>query len=129
MLIIVVVLALVNPPAEPAKGQMRPAPMPLINKAESARESPVVPDIATSKQKAEPAVVVRIDGEEDKEYPAEKLSDAFDKAMGGRGYVELRNSKPLHLTSANHKRLDFSQGRGPLIIRACQGRSASSTLK
>ena len=41
--------------------------------------------------------------------------------MGSRGWVELRNSKPLRVTSADRKPLDFTQVRGPLIIRAAPG--------
>jgi eukaryotic-like serine/threonine-protein kinase len=121
VLIIVVVLALVNPPVDTAKGKLRPSPLPSIDKTGQPRESPVAPDVGSGTQKAEPVIVVRIDGEEGIPFSADKLADAIDKAMGGRGFVELRNSEPLHLTSTNHKPLDFAQGRGPLIIRAAPG--------
>jgi eukaryotic-like serine/threonine-protein kinase len=106
VLVTAAVLALVNPSVDTKKGEMKRPPPPSIKKSDS---------------KAEPAIVVRIDGENDQEFTAEKLSDAIEKAIGGHGWVELRNSQPLRLTSVNHKPLDFARSRGPLIIRAAPG--------
>ena len=61
--------------------------------------------------------VVRFDGAEavpDTDH-AETLLHAVERAMGGDGYVELRNQKPLRLKA--EESLDFNTGR-PLILRA-----------
>ena len=123
VLITVAVLALVNPFADTTIRPAKRSSLPSGNQAESPLESTEAPEPGSSRSKAEPVIVVRIDGEEDQEFPAEKLAKAIDTAMGGHGVVELRNSKPLRLTcSKAHKPLDFTQGRGPLIIRAAKGK-------
>jgi eukaryotic-like serine/threonine-protein kinase len=109
VLVIVAILALVNPFAGTTKGPTTQSSLPSIKKETPSREFP------------EAAIVVRIDGEKEQEFAADKLFDAINTAMGGHGFVELRNSKPLHLTGANHKLLDFAGSRGPLIIRAAPG--------
>jgi eukaryotic-like serine/threonine-protein kinase len=109
VLIIVAILALVNPFAGTKEERVRQPPLPSTKKGESPRQSP------------EAAIVVQIEGEEAQEYAPDKLSDAIDKAIGGHGWVELRNTKPLRLTGTNHKPLDFARSRGPLIIRAAPG--------
>jgi serine/threonine protein kinase len=70
--------------------------------------------------KDEPAILVRADGESDQEFPAGRLYEALQTAIGARGWVELRNREPLSLTNAQP--LNFSSGRGRLIIRAATGR-------
>ena len=84
----------------------------------------------TLARKSKPAsdIVVRIEGEDDQEFTADKFVDAISVAMGSRGRVELRNSKPLRLTSTNLKPLDFGAARGGLIIGAAQGFEPSSNL-
>jgi eukaryotic-like serine/threonine-protein kinase len=61
--------------------------------------------------------VVRFKGDETAPVPdhAETLFDAVDRAMGGDGYVELRNHKPLRLKA--DQSFDFNSGR-PFILRA-----------
>jgi eukaryotic-like serine/threonine-protein kinase len=67
---------------------------------------------ATSK--ADPAIVVRfVDGEE---IPYDDLREAFTRALGTRGWVELRTAGPFHLPS--DQILAFGDCRGRLKIRA-----------
>jgi eukaryotic-like serine/threonine-protein kinase len=68
---------------------------------------------------AEPPIIVRAEGEDERQFPAQKLVEALQTAMGSRGWVELRNREPLHLTA--DQTLDFSSGRGRLIVRAAPG--------
>ena len=73
-------------------------------------------DPATSVSNTEPAIVVRTGDENEQGFPAEKLLEAMQTAMGARGSVELRNHKPLHLSS--DQVLNFSSAQGRLVIRA-----------
>jgi eukaryotic-like serine/threonine-protein kinase len=75
-------------------------------------------DPSTTIRKAKPAIVVRTDDENEQEFPAEKLLEAMQSAMG-RGWVEMRNSEPLHLT--NDQALNFISGKGRLVVRAAPG--------
>ena len=68
---------------------------------------------------AEPPIIVRTEGETERQFPAQKLVEAIQTAMGGHGWVELRNREPLRLTA--DQTLDFGSGRGRLIIRAAPG--------
>jgi eukaryotic-like serine/threonine-protein kinase len=76
-------------------------------------------DSSRTIHKAEPAIIVRTEDENEQEFPAEKLLEAMQSAMG-RGWVELRNREPLRLTS--DQALDFISGRGRLVVRAAPGR-------
>ena len=129
VMLIVATLAVVNPFGE-TKGSLKKAPVPdVISDAESRRKSIEKDDNATGKSKPAPDIVVRIEGEQDREFTADKLADAIGIAMGSRGRVESENTKPLRLTSTNLKPLDFSKARGGLIISALrQALSPSSNL-
>ena len=67
----------------------------------------------------ETPIIVRTEDENEHVFPAQKLLEAMQTAMGARGWVELRNRKPLHLTS--DQALNFISGRGRLIVRAGPG--------
>ena len=69
-------------------------------------------------RKAGPAIIVRTEDENEQEFPAEKLFEAMQSAIG-HGWVELRNREPLRLTS--DRALDFITGRGRLVVRAAPG--------
>ena len=60
----------------------------------------------------EAAIIVRTEGENEHRFPAQKLLEAMQTAMGARGWVELRNREPLHLTS--EQALNFISGTGTL---------------
>jgi serine/threonine-protein kinase len=116
------VMAFFNPFADRGAREPRKPPSRSLNKnAESSEGSSLPRDDRASSVKVEPAIVVRIDGEKDQEFAGDKLFDAIQKAMGGRGWVELRNTKPLRFTSTSHKPLDFTSARGSLVIRAAPG--------
>ena len=68
---------------------------------------------------AEPSIVVRTEGDNQQQFPAHKLIEAIQTAMGGHGWVELRNREPLHL--ADDQTLNFVSARGRLIMRAAAG--------
>ena len=67
----------------------------------------------------EPPIIVRTEGANERQFPAQKLVEALQTAMGGHGWVELRNREPLRLTA--DQTLNFGSGRGRLIIRAAPG--------
>ena len=69
-------------------------------------------------QKTKPVIIVRTDDENEQQFPAEKLLEAMQSAMG-RGWVELRNREPLHLTS--NQVVNFISGTGRLVVRAAPG--------
>ena len=121
VMLIVVTLAVVNPFGE-TKGSLKKAPVPPVNKdAESLRKSTETSDNAANKSIPPSDIIVRIEGESDQAFTSDKFVDAIRVAMGSRGRVELRNSKPLRLSSANLKPLGFGTASGGLIISAAQG--------
>ena len=69
--------------------------------------------------KPKSAIVVRTEGENDQEFPAEKMHEAMQTAIGARGWIELRNREPIRLTT--DPALNFNSGRGRLSIRAAPG--------
>ena len=75
------------------------------------------PSNAVPKPKS--VIIVRTEGENDQEFPAQKMLEAMQTAMGARGWIELGNREPIHLTT--DRALNFNSGRGPLIIRAAPG--------
>ena len=83
VLVIVVILALANPFAGTAERPVKQSSEPSIKKVESPPGPP------------EAAIIVRIDGEKDVPFAANKLFNAIETAMGSHGLVELRNSEPL----------------------------------
>ena len=118
VMLIVVTLAVVNPFGE-TKGSLKKAPVPPVNKdAESLRKSTETSDNAANKSIPPSDIIVRIEGESDQAFTSDKFVDAIRVAMGSRGRVELRNSKPLRLSSANLKPLGFGTASGGLIISA-----------
>ncbi len=64
-------------------------------------------------------IVVRTEGGHEQEFPANKLFDAMQTAMGSHGWVELNNREPIRLTG--EKPLDFISARGRLLVRAAPG--------
>lgn len=97
--------------------------------AETSSKLHVLPSgKAKSKPKADPSrgnlntespIVVRTEGDNQQLFPAHQLIEAIQTAMGGHGWVELRNRGPIHL--AGDQTLNFGSGRGRLIIRAVPG--------
>ena len=115
VLILVVILAVINPSGNDTP---RVAVSPPTANTTSPEKTSDVIDSKSNEQnsilKPDTAIVVRIEGVEEKEYSADKLVDAIKKAIGGRGCVELRNREPLHMTA--NQSLDFTSATGPLII-------------
>ena len=66
-----------------------------------------------------PAIIVRAEGENEQPFPAQKLFEAMQTAMGAHGWVELRNREPLRLTA--DQTLNFNSGRGRLSVRGAPG--------
>ena len=122
MLFIVVVLAVVNPSVNTltvAKTDRSPKPedknLGPSGSSETTNKTPggdvQVPGMTSP-------IVVRSDDGIEQEFPAEKLLDAMKTVQGGRGWVELRNPKPLKFISTSTTPLDLDSGRGVIIIRA-----------
>ena len=65
--------------------------------------------------------MVRSNSGEEQPFAADKLFDAMKTALGGRGWVELRNREPLKLVIVGSSPLDFRTARGTLGIRAADG--------
>ena len=125
VLLLVVILAVINPFAETAGTVKKPGvPIP-NNKAELASNPPDAKEKSTVEQSA-PAdsiapIVVRSDSGVEQPFAADKLFDAMKTALGGRGWVELRNREPLKLVCVGNSPLDFRTARGALGIRAADG--------
>ena len=118
---VVAVLAIVDPFGD-KKGNLKKPPLPDAAKnPKSVPKSSDVAKVTPSDPNSESGIVVRIEGENEIPFAADKLFDAINKAIGSHGWVELRNRKPLRVTSTNQKPLDFDQASGQLIIRAAQG--------
>ena len=125
MLVLVGVLALINPFAEPTPKVNKPGVLlpsdkggiagnlPEVNGKSPTRQSDAADSIAP--------IVVRSDAGVEQEFAADKLFDAMKTALGGRGAVELRNREPLKLISVGNAPLDFSTARGTLAVRAAEG--------
>jgi len=121
VLLVAVVLAVVNPFGESTGNPNKPV-FPITTKnSKSLGKSAENANQASGNPKQASDIIVRIQGEEAQGFAADKLADAINQAMGSQGRVELRNSKPLRLTSTNHKPLDFGRSRGTLIISAAPG--------
>ncbi len=125
VLLLLGVLAVINPFAETAGTGKKPgAPIP-SNKVELTGNPPDAKEKSTAEQSA-PAdsiapMVVRSDSGAEQPFAADKLFDAMKTALGGRGWVELRNREPLKLVCAGNSLLDFQTARGTLGIRAADG--------
>jgi len=124
VIVLVVIMAVVNPfdtiPGERSTHPPSPPPAPIT---ESDPKSPQANNTGTDQPKpipdAEPAIVVRTEDGNAKEFPPDDLLEAMKTAMGGHGWVELRNREPLRLTI--DQPLDFVTGQGQLKIRASAG--------
>jgi eukaryotic-like serine/threonine-protein kinase len=115
ILVTVGLLVLVKPIASPP-GSTAPALGLSTDLKSRSQADPVVTKLTPrSKQ----AIVVRNESEYEKEFPADKLIEAVRTANGVRGWVELRNGKPIPLNG--DQILDFISGRGPLRMRAAPG--------
>jgi len=121
VVILVAVLALVNPggtsgrsvhqqPSSPGRDGSLQAKLEQAVQSQTGEEKSAVDE--------ELPIIVRTDGENDKEFPASELHKALDTAIR-RGVVELRNRKPLHFTS--DQPLNLNSGSGKLTIRAAPG--------
>ncbi len=120
VLVLAVTFAMVNPFGDTTG---RVVVSPSSEDPESKGKSPEAGNRESNNQKpilkSSPDIVVRTKAENDEGAPAKNLLDAINTAMGSRGWVELRNREPLHLTG-NHG-LDLVSGRGSLVIRAAPG--------
>jgi eukaryotic-like serine/threonine-protein kinase len=74
---------------------------------------------STTIPKGESAIIVRSNGDDVQAFPVQKLHEAMQTAIGTRGWVELQNREPIHLTS--DQTFDFNSGSGRLMIRAAPG--------
>jgi serine/threonine-protein kinase len=123
----VVVLALVNPFANTAAVPKKdPRPGKQTKEAKDAENSPAATDKAltteTAAQDSTAPIVVRLGSEESGQpFAADKLLDAISSAMGGHGWVELRNTKPLKITSTVATPLNLLSASGSLSISAAEG--------
>ena len=59
------------------------------------------------------------EGENTRQFPAEKFLEALQTAIGAHGWVELGNREPLFLSS--EQTLNLGSARGRLIIRGAPG--------
>jgi serine/threonine-protein kinase len=116
VLVLVGILALINPFATNWSGFATPASPRTVQKAEYRPKSSGATKPKRVATEA-PEIVVRTEGEN--EIQVDDLLQAIEKAMGSRGWVELRNRQPLHLSS--NQTLDLLSGQGPLVIRAASG--------
>ena len=121
VLLVAVVLAVVNPFGESTGSLNKPASAATTKDAPSLQKSPEDAEQTPDNSKPAADIIVRFEGEETRDFTADKLADAISVAMGSQGRVELRNSKPLRLNSKNHKLLDFGGSRGTVIISAAPG--------
>ncbi len=115
ILVTVGFLVLLKPFATPA-GSAAPT---FGSGTDDKSESPADRDVTTMTPKSKQPIVVRNEREYEQVFPAEKLIEAVRTANGVRGWVELRNGKPLQLNG--DQILDFISGRGPLKMRAAPG--------
>jgi eukaryotic-like serine/threonine-protein kinase len=125
VLVSVGVLAVINPFADTMATVNKPGVSLVGDKAESPSKLTDVKGKSTTHQPdaagLSSPIVVRSDAGVEQEFSADKLSDAMKTALGGRGWVELRNREPLKLISAGNAPLDFRTARGTLGIRAAAG--------
>jgi serine/threonine-protein kinase len=70
-------------------------------------------------QRVKAGIRVRVEGENEQGMPFENLLDAMHTAIGSNGWVELGNSKPLHVRS--DQAFDFRTARGLLRVSAAPG--------
>jgi hypothetical protein len=115
ILVIVGFLALVKPFATPPGGTS-PAFGVITN---DKSRSPADSDFAKTSPTNEQPIVVRNESDNEQVFPAEKLTEAVQTAIGVRGWIELRNRKPLHLNG--DQILDLISGRGRLKMQAAPG--------
>jgi serine/threonine protein kinase len=115
ILLVVGLLTLVNRFATPP---WRTTPLVGLNKDHKSK-SPADADFGKALSKTELPIVVRNESENEQQFPAERLIEALQTANGIRGWVELRNRRPIHLLG--DQILDFTSGRGPLKMRAAPG--------
>jgi hypothetical protein len=88
-------------------------------KPKSTATKPPAPSI---RKQASP-IVVRLQGD-DEGIPVDGLSKAMETAISRRGYIELRNRKPLRVIvddNPNDNAFDFRSAEGSLDLRAAVG--------
>jgi hypothetical protein len=120
VLVVVAILAVFDPFGD-KKGNLKPSLPDVAKNPKSVPKSSQITKVTPSDPNSESGIVVRIEGENEIPFAADKLSDAINKAIGSHGWVELRNRKPLRVTGTNQKPLDFDQASGQLMIRAAEG--------
>jgi serine/threonine protein kinase len=111
VMVLVVVMSVANP--------FRKNPGKLVTQPLSPESGDAENDLVKTIPKVEPVIVVRTQGDNEKDIPAHNLLEAIQTAMGTGAAVELRNREPLRLTS--DQTLDQLSGKGQLIIRAAPG--------
>jgi hypothetical protein len=114
ILVGVALLALVNPFATPP----RVAPT-STSSANPKSKSKANPELTRTTPKARQHIVVRNDNEHAQPFPAEKLVEAAQMAIGMRGWIELHNREPIHMSG--DQILDFSSASGRLRMQAAPG--------
>ncbi len=114
MLVVVGFLALLNPFATPPR-----VPLTLGSTAIPKSKPATGPEFRRTTPGAKQQIVVRNDSENVQAFPAEKLMEAAQTAIGTRGWIELRNREPIHLSG--DQILDFSSSSGRLRIQAAPG--------
>jgi len=123
VMVLVVIMAVANPfgatPGRHPTGPPSPPDQTTKSHPKSAQAIDTGADQPKPAPEAEPAILVRTNGEEGKGIPYNNLLDAMEKAMGSRGWVELRNREPLRL--ASDQIFDLRSSQGSLIIRAATG--------
>ena len=116
MLLTVVILAFISPRVDKkTAGEVR-GPVP------SNPESPDEPaDHDPEAEEASFPIVLRSDAGIEQNFTENDLKRAMDTAMGGRGWVELRNRKPLKFISSTNIPLDLQTASGQISVRAAPG--------
>jgi serine/threonine protein kinase len=121
VMILVVVLAMINPGGT-SGGSANQPPLALRQNDPSQTKpehgtGPDTGDTPSSPDEEWP-IVIRTDDGIEKPFRRSQLREAIDHAIGN-GSIELRNRKPLHLTS--DQQLDLTSAQGKLTIRAADG--------
>ena len=125
VLVSVMVLAVFKPFADSTAALGQPGSRRSIDKAKHLNQSSENTDEAsTAKAKSVDSgspIVVRVEDGGDQPFSADKLLDAMNTAIGGRGRVELQNRQPLKFISTTSAPFDLLSARGQLSICAAKG--------
>ena len=113
-MLLVGLLAVVKPFSTTSRGKDAGSRLSPPGKVRSKTESIVRPS-----SKNNLPIAVQSDGENTRYFPADRLLEAMQTAIGAHGWVELRDREHLRLTS--DQTLNFGSAQGRLIIRAAAG--------